>query len=255
VEIDGLDAVLRPGALILFGDPAGNNEVPAFLEVAACHAAEAGHGVILALEIPTPEQPLLDAFVESAGAPADRAALLAGRFWNRPYQDGRSSRAVYQLIDRLRALRTLVPTRVVGIDQPAFQGNERDAFMARQLRKARESVPGAITLVLTGNVHARTVKGVPWDREFMPLGWQLEQAGETVLSLDASYPKGQAWVCNLMPDPVCGPRELPRPRHKVRLPLSDLPRVEKLGVRSLEGYDGIFYVGELSASGPARMFY
>jgi hypothetical protein len=39
------------------------------------------------------------------------------------------------------------------------------------------------------------------------------------------------------------------------LPDTDTPRVETLGGRSVEGYDGVFYVGEISASGPARMFY
>jgi len=262
IRIEGLDALLQPGAVLVFGDPFGTNEVPAFLEVAACHAAQAGHGILLALEIPAPEQPLLDAFLVSGGTPADRAALLGGRFWNRPYQDGRSSRAVYELVDRVRALRSQAPARVVGIDQPALQGSERDAFMAGKVLQAREQAPGSVTFVLTGNAHARTVKGAPWDAEFLPLGWHLEKAvGKRLLSLDASFSRGQAWVCNLLPEPVCGPREMPRPRHTLgtlwrnAVMAGDVPRVERFGARTGEGFDGIFFVGAISASGPAKAFY
>ncbi|PTL80173.1 hypothetical protein [Vitiosangium sp. GDMCC 1.1324] len=53
------------------------------------------------------EQSRLDTYLASRGTPADQDTLLDGDFWRRPYQDGRSSRAMLELVDQVRALRAL----------------------------------------------------------------------------------------------------------------------------------------------------
>src|SRR6185436_14170191 len=55
----------------------------------------------IGLEIDVDEQPRIDAFLRDG----DRAALLAGPFWTRDFQDGRSSQAMAALLDDVRQLR------------------------------------------------------------------------------------------------------------------------------------------------------
>ena len=99
--MDGVDRLIAPGAIVLFGEIHGTEESPAFFGDAACAALARGAAVTAALEIPREERARIDAFLASAGTPDDRRALLAGAFWRRGYQDGRSSRATAAFLDRL----------------------------------------------------------------------------------------------------------------------------------------------------------
>ncbi|MGV6492816.1 hypothetical protein ACTUVK_003020 [Stenotrophomonas rhizophila] len=95
---------IRP--LVLVGELHGTVETPALVGELACAAAADATPVTVALEMDPTEQARIDAYLASAGTAADRSALLAGRFWTRTMQDGRSSVAMAALIERLRSLRS-----------------------------------------------------------------------------------------------------------------------------------------------------
>ncbi|MBF5042464.1 ChaN family lipoprotein [Aggregicoccus sp. 17bor-14] len=197
---EGFDRALAPGGFLVLGEVHGTQEVPRFVGQAVCHAAHLGAPVVLALELPVREQRALDRYLQSDGDEEDVEALTAGPFWHRPEQDGRSSRALVELIERARTLgRQGLRVAVLSFDVEGLQGSAHDAAMAQRLLAARKQQPRASFIVLTGNVHASNERGVPWDRDFVPMGWHLSRAGVPFHSYDVLYRHGSAWDCRLGP--------------------------------------------------------
>jgi hypothetical protein len=223
-----------------------------FAEI-VCQIAARGAPVVVGLEIPRDMQSTIDAYLGSGGSPADRASLTAASFWNRPreWQDGRGSEAMLALLERLRALRhSGRALHVIAFDVPDDSpagGNDRDRdrAMADLLRQVRATAPEACLLVLCGNGHARTARGVPWDPSFVPMGMHLAEVF-TVLSFNAAYATGRAWT--LLEGADAGDH-----------PVSGHDRgnnafVERTAARSKEGYDGVFYVGGPTSASPPAVF-
>src|SRR5215472_10804286 len=131
--IAGADAVLIPGTLVLFGELHGTTEVPRFIVDLACQAATRGTFVDIGLELPREEQPRIDSFLASAGTTQDVQALLEGQFWQRPLQDGRSSRAMVDLLEGIRRLRRSGARIQVFLFDRAKPGQNRDADMAKDI--------------------------------------------------------------------------------------------------------------------------
>ncbi len=251
--VKGLHELLRPGRTFLVGEQLGSREAPAVVGDMVCEGTEAGLPLALGLSIPRSEQERINQYLASPGVPADQDELLRGPFWQRPYQDGRSSRAILDLIDRARALRALGRRiTVVAYDVNESPGSQRDALMAEVWLKRREAKPEELFLVLAGNAHVRTVKGAPWDADFTPLGWHLRNADPTVKALDLSYARGKRWGCNLEADDQlrCAIIRV-SPGAKVAEKPGLPPYIRLFSAPSEEGYDGLLYVGALSASSPA----
>lgn len=246
--IAGVDPLLRPGTVVVLGEIHGTRESPAFAGAAACRALELGHPVILALEIPASEAPRIEARV---GSPDDAGldSVLEGPFWNRAGQDGRSSRAVADLIvhaSELRAERGRLEVRLFDSEEEV-QGQARDRWMAQALAGIVEDTPDAVVIVLTGNIHARIAKGTPWDAEFEPMTYLLKRTApdRRIVALDVSHAGGGAWVCT-GPEPAdCGEREL---RGSSAADAGWSVRLEEeAGPR----FDGVYTVGPITASPPA----
>lgn len=182
--------------VVLVGEVHGTRETPEFVGRLACAAASQFGSASVALEIPTSQQPLIDAFINSRGSRADKARLLRGAFWSRRLQDGRSSEAMLALLERLRQLKTRYKgIRVLAIDEPA--GGSRDAGMALHIR-AEAARPGTRVIALLGNLHASQRRGTSWDPGYEPAGYRL--APLRPLSVRFSGAAGSAWVCA----PECG---------------------------------------------------
>lgn len=255
--VPGMEDVLHPGAVVLLGELHGTKELPALVGRLACHAASAGTPVVVGLEVPREEQVAVDAYMDSDGGEEARAELLHGTFWRRPYQDGRSSVARLELLERLRGWRQAgQPLSVLAFDVRG-QGSVRAAGLARRLKWARDRAPAATLLVLVGNVQARVVRGTEWDPELSPMGWYLSREGLPVTSLDARFSGGTAWTCQLTPEEqlACGegtpvlPRGISR-EQGIRYEGS-APFVRLLDADAREGFHGVFYVGPVTASPPA----
>ena len=225
---------------LLFGELHGTAQAPAFVAEVA-RQASADMPVLIGLEIDTAEQERIDAFLASEDGDAARAMLIDGPFWREPQHDGRDSVAMAQLLESLRALRSQGrDVRVLAFDCPAHEGETRDSAMARCIDAGIVTHPGARTIVLTGNYHARIGIGAPWDATLEFTGYGLRQHDPVAIDITASG--GTAWVCT----PECGPLELTG-RDDVA-PLS----VRFATERDTRGYDGEVRFPAFEASPPAR---
>ena len=192
------DAIGTNG-LVLLGEMHGTKEIPALVGDLVAHETEIGEDVVLALEITSIDQTLVNSYLTSPGEPADQAALVAGEHWQEPTHDGRDSQAMFGLIEHIRKLHNRGANVAIDFfDVPGV--GERDKRMADHLRSVVLRSPRAIVLVLTGNIHAMTARP-PW--KMFNDGKQIEPpmtAGRYLadlhpLSINISAATGEAWVC------------------------------------------------------------
>lgn len=249
-EVHGLDAMLGPGAVLLLGELHGTREAPAFTANVACAALAAGLPVKVGLEIHDSQAETFATFLDSAGGEADRGALLSTKFWTREYQDGRSSQAMAELLEALRALRAGGGALEVLLFDSATMPQKitRDQAMGERLRDAIKSDPRSLFIVLTGNLHSRIAKGSPWDPEFLPMGYFIRQGiGErSLVALNLSTSGGTAWTCQGSTAESCGAQRFGG-------------RGEGEGWRVTvdgdepgdDGHHGRYFVGAMNASPPA----
>ncbi|HUJ27945.1 MAG TPA: hypothetical protein VLW85_18115 [Myxococcales bacterium] len=160
-----VEGVARPGALVIFGELHGTNEIPALFGDVVERAAKRGR-VHVGLELPGE----------------------SGAIWTDPFQSGRTSKAMRALIARLHAL---------GVDVFWFDSNEkdRDGAMADNISAARAKAPQDLFLVLVGNLHARKQPGAPWDADLRWMAVRLAGREPRLFTFDARYAAGTAFIC------------------------------------------------------------
>lgn len=249
--IDGSEAILRAGTVVMVGEMHGTEQSPRFVSDLVCSALDRGLSVTVALEIPKEESARVTAYLDSEGGEQARASLLSGPFWTDGYQDGRRSEAELGLIDSLRRYRKSgLPLKVALLDRrDQTTGVARDAFMASRLAEAATASPRDLVVSLTGNLHSSTHKGTPWDADYLPMGLVLEGRlpKRRVVALDVAYTGGTAWNCRATEVESCHPYELKGTpmdgSGKRRIVLDDSLKAK--------GYDGYYAVGSLTASPPA----
>ncbi len=246
-DIAGLDPLLRKGRILLLGEMHGSRESPAFVAGAVCRGLRAGFPVTVELEIPTEEEPRVAAYLASGGNIEDRDSLLAGAFWQDPFQDGRRSQAMVALLDDLRRWgKEGRKVRVRLLDRlPKAAAPERDRAMAAELEAAVKAAPGDLFLVLTGNLHTRTARGTPWDPKQENLGYLVAPSHPGLLALDVAYSGGTIWMCPDADAAHCGVQTLHAKGGE------RAPGVKLYEKPSPEGYHGEYFVGPLTASPPA----
>jgi hypothetical protein len=198
-----------PGAATLFdrpdvhvvwvGEQHGTEEMPAFLTDLACIAGTQSRTVIVALERTEDEQPDWDRFLASDGSASAVAALTEAPIWTNG-RDGRNSRAILAMAERLRHLKQ--DGRITGIrliDRWAGasndrNGNHRDEEMAQAVSDIVRAKPDALVLVYSGNLHAmkRRASWLPADVQ-NPAASYLPPA--KILSVNLIGEKGEIWSC------------------------------------------------------------
>ena len=245
----GLDSLLSPGRILLLGEIHGTEEGPAIVGEAACATADEGLPVVVVLEIPHGEQEAIEAFLASDGGEEAIGTLLGREFWQRGYQDGRSSAAMLALIDDLRSLRSAgnaVSVRTIDTDERLPTSQDRDGLLGRGIVEAVETAGSdAVVLALLGNVHSRTTPGVPWDDGYRPAGIVVESRWpDRTLSLLFTNPPGEAWTCDGATPDSCRARALggSEEGEPGRVELFPTPR---------DGHEGSFRLPSLTASSPA----
>lgn len=203
-----IDASVAGRRFVMLGEIHGTAENPAIAgELAARWATgDRAQPVLLGLEAASADQARVDRYLASKGGAADRAGLLAGKHWTEPMHDGRDSRAMAALIERMRALRAGgADVSIALFDAPG--GGERDARMAASLRSAIAAHPGARVLVLAGNVHAMTGPPNPMTNDGKPYTPPTTMARHLAdlhpVSIDFRALRGDAWTCRGRND--CGP--------------------------------------------------
>lgn len=225
-------------SITIFGELHGTNEAPKLVGDYAYKLALEKKEVVVALEIVDLEQVLIDAFLRSQGASKDIQALLNGAFWKRDMQDGRSSKAMLALLERIRELKSKgAKIRVMAVDQ-TIDGS-RDEGMASLLRATHIKQPKAKIIALFGNFHSGKAKGTSWDSNYEPVAYRLLDLQPLSIHVDSRG--GDAWLCN----PDCG----------VMTRNPKVNDVRKLGYTSGEswmpGYDGTYLFERSTASEPA----
>lgn len=249
--IPGEDQLKAP--IVLIGEIHGTQETPALFGDLVCRAAQRQSGTVLVgLEIVATAQGAIDAFLESSGDAAAKQALLAAEFWQREYQDGRSSRGMLDLLDALRRHRGAgLKILVRALDPATYEKpGDRDAGMAASLLDAISARSPAQTLILVGNVHSRTVHGYPWDPNaaYVPLGALLKEKVPDLVALDAANAGGTAWMCTSADAAGCGAKPLGK-----RETTGTIPRIElDPAAAPTSGHGGALFIGPVNASPPAR---
>ncbi len=252
-QVRGLNALLQPGRTLLIGEQLGSREAPAVVGDMVCQSAAAGLNVVLGLSMPRTEQERINRYLASPGAPSDQDELLRGVFWRRPFQDGRSSRAIMDLIDRIRSLRNYgLFVNVVAYDTDEATGSKRDARLATLWQERRKAHPEELFVILAGNTHTRTVEGTTWDKDFVPMAKRLVENEKSLLAFDLSYAQGSRWGCDLNRNAklVCTIVGA-TPTERVAAEPGQSPYVSVFSQPTEEGYHGLLYVGALTPSLPA----
>jgi hypothetical protein len=205
-----IDAGVRNRHMVMLGEIHGTAEIPAVAgELAARWTQGAGkQPVLLGLEAASTDQARVDRYLASKGAAADRTDLIAGTHWTEPKHDGRDSRAMAALIERMRALRAAgADISIAMFDAPG--AGERDARMAASLRRAIAAHPKSRVLVLTGNVHAMTGKPPEMyndGKRFVPPTTMARHLADLhPVSIEFRAMQGDAWVCQ----DTCGRHAFP----------------------------------------------
>ena len=248
VPILGLGKVARPGNVVLLGELHGTRQVPHFIAQSACQAAVQGIPVTVGLEVPDVNQERLQTFVASEGKEADWAKLMESDFWRSPYPDGRNSEAIAYLLEALRKLRAQgLDVEVFAFDRPPLNGDAREEAMADTVLEVAGKSRKRAVLVVSGNLHPRQVKGLPWNPGYRPMGLRVAHLRENVFSLDIAYASGTAWICAMNEEQKldCGVKPAKGKDNGERY------FVHLFDGRDKQGYHGIFYVGAVSASLPA----
>jgi hypothetical protein len=235
--------VLPPHGTLMIGDLHGTREIPAFVGRLAATVA-AREPVVVALEISTDEAGAIQAFLGSDGGAAGRRALLAGAWWQAPYQDGRRSVAMAELLETVRALRAAGRTiDVVTIDgaRDATDAEAREEGMAGHVIAARRAHPDAALIVYAGNLHTSRHE-MSFKPGFRWMAMRVLEAGIPLVSLNARWADGTAWICHDAVAAHCGVGFV-------------AGRAAEPGIRFAPSpdapYDGWFWVGSLTASPPA----
>ena len=152
--VPGLEAVLKtPAPIIWFGEIHGTNEMPALFADAVCTAGQGPRPVVVALERTAEELPQWQAYLRSDGGNIARSQFLIGTQWSNTAQDGRSSKAMLALAERLRQLKQAGRIQDIVLFASYPDGKTPDQGMADDLQAAVKAHPGAVILALSGNIH------------------------------------------------------------------------------------------------------
>lgn len=234
-EVRGVAALMRPGGLTVFGELHGTAETPEFVGEVACRAVRSGHAVRVGMEFPKNLQPSVDAYLSSEGSVEDVEQLLKGRFWNT--EDGRSSKAMLGLMEKVRLLkRAGKDASVFFFDIAVMHPDGRDAGMAGNILSAMKESPDAVYLVLVGNLHART-------NSERRMGWHLAKGCKDLVSLNVGHSGGTAWLST---SEGRGPTSISGRDSGAERFIETFPEPDEYG------YNGIFHIGAVTASAPAK---
>jgi len=182
--------------VIAVGEMHGTREAPAFILGLLRLLSKKDRPVLLLLEIGTSEQAAINSFLKSGRV----EILMKTEFFSRDYQDGRSSRA---MADLLAAVRTLRGVEVICMD-PSGESvmQARDTRMAANISAAFSKHRNTIAVVLAGNTHSSIARGVAWDKTFRPMGYELHASTgaifsrQDILAIQNRFVRGKAWVCS-----------------------------------------------------------
>jgi hypothetical protein len=220
---------------VVFGEMHGTNEMPEIFADAVCLTSQKRKTVV-ALEMPETEQPQIDAWLASDGGADAKQALFATPFWNSTFKDGRSSEAMFRLLEQLRSMHKCGRVKAVIAFQPVKKSPDAREDYEKDMAKliAAKKPKGAMTLVLVGNVHAMRTEFERPNFRYLPMAGHLPKA-ETLAFNIISDGVSSMWAC-MGPEAKCGPNTFGREGIKN-------PRGVTLTSESDQPYDGTVFLG------------
>ena len=252
--LPGADAFARStrARWVLLGESQhGTVEQPEAARGLICAFIRAGRPLIVAVEHPATEQPLLDAYMASDGSVSAKAALLRASNWSPDRADGKSSESMLALLDWLRIHHQLGQVDAVVAFDAAFVSahsgpgltttlnSDRNAQMTTNLARL-VSKPGGVVVALTGSYHAQVKMALDRGVPVPTPGAALPREARVSLLIQADG--GTAWMCL---EDGCGVHQVGR-RHSAGRRLHLVPTRDGL-------YDGVIDVGgPETASPPAQ---
>lgn len=210
-----VDVGVIEAQVVLVGEAHGTNGIPAFVDGLVCSFLKAGRPVILAVEHDGDEQDAMNRYLASGGGPLDRQSIMQGRTW-KTYSDGRSSTAMFALVESVRKLRqagqrvgVLAFRRSDNLQVPmeaadrvmlapadnALQNRLNDADMASSIQYAAILYRRYVVVVLAGYSHTSTIlshSDYPMFGTYSPMGQLVSEAMPTfVIGIDTAG--GEHW--------------------------------------------------------------
>ncbi|HWW57049.1 MAG TPA: hypothetical protein VN047_09165 [Sphingopyxis sp.] len=245
--VEAFRYTVRPDFIIV-GEAHGTAELPAAFADIVCAFAMMREPLTVGIEFLPAEQAALDTYLASNGNEAAKIALLASPAWS--IRDGRASRAIFDLVETLRRLKTKHPDMaVVAFDHPSERPGTsaaREKGMAALLLAAKQARPAAPVIALTGNGHAGKSEWTSLGSPFPAMSQFLPEDRTVTISFDVAG--GEIWACRRPAEGTpeeCGPR-----------PLTARGETGQRGVSagsSRKGFDATLSVGRpFTASPPAR---
>ena len=232
---------------VTVGEMHGSRETPRFVgDLFELFRAQK-KTVILGLEVPQGDQPLIDKFIQSK----DRSVLKASSFFVRSYQDGRSSEAMVALLENLPK-----DAVVVCFDSPtSSSGQERDKEMAENLIRAYQRYRPETFIILAGNVHSSIEIGNSFDPKYQPMSYLLHALPHSPIQINdirairIRYAGGSIWACMGTSEADCKIQQLKSPPSAYGQAVSygKYFLLESLG----GGYNATLFFRSLTASPPA----
>jgi hypothetical protein len=214
--------------VLVIGETHGSNEHPAFAKGVVCQLLAANKPVILGLEIPENEQVAINHYLQSNGTADDRRVLQQGKFWQGKIQDGRSSVAMFGLIETVRKLKqsgqkVLLAAFDISADykpvplekNEPFSIGRVDGEMTLNIIDRLRQYPEYTYVALVGGNHASRGKHYPNNPDSSPMAYLLSQR-EPIQTVYLSHQGGEFWVCRKPADQlVCGPYTYLASKNKV----------------------------------------
>jgi len=234
---------LVPVRIVIFGEIHGTNEAPKFVARYLCSLLQVKDRIVLGLEIPATDQQAITTYLDSGGDAESQKLLLANRHWQAETPDGRSSAAMFELIEQARRLRSSGKNISILAFDAWPKDRTRDLAMGENIRTAVLTSPDASFVILVGNLHAMNERGKRGKPDFEPMAFSLRDLAPVSLNID--YSSGTAWSCRALK--TCGEVSVPG------MPTL-FPRSVGISLRKpllFSGFDGEYFVGQVSASPPA----
>ena len=203
--------------IILLGEIHGTNEFPQFVYDYVKPLSNNKKSVHLLLEIPSDNQAKISHYLQQNSSSYDTTNniknLTDSYFWQRKIQDGRSSKAMFNLIKNIKmfnkhaihpiSINTFASASATGV-KSTLSIDER---YHQQVIETLENTNNDIYVIYTGRIHAR--KNFEIKPNQMSLA-SLLQHDYKISSYELIADKGSFWACYLTPENKmdCGSKEL-----------------------------------------------
>ena len=253
-NIDKIEPHIKLGSLTLYGEWHGAEESPSYIyELIRALSTHSAKPVAVGLEWPITDTRIIQRFLAEPDKELGYKILLQNKtLITSPIQDGRTSIAMIELIQKIKDLRLAgkdIDVFLFDIDHNKYTDNsiDREAEMAKNIYNYAKSHQRARIQILTGNIHARKNAGVPWDNNFKTMGSILkEKYNLDVYSYAFNYPAGHFWICD--DKNVCGINQ-----NGMKDYHSNSVVIENIPSKGSHNFNGIIYLKSSTASRPFKL--